>query len=246
MKLMKKLLCVALMAALMLAVAVPALANTNAPESVTIYKSSKDNSHVMLGNIPIWDIDPDTKITKPKSSKTSILVIEGINRWSSATTWYDDSEGDMNADANIYVNPIKAGRANVSFKVAGVAQKVAVTVKAYANPIKSFVITGISSNNLRAKFAKSSWVTDEMTKNAKKGSIKISAATGWKITGIDWRNEATGLDYSYWMSTPKTSVNLSIPAMKTTENYEITVNFENTTNGGSMFVGYYLFNVAGE
>ena len=246
MKLMRKLLCVVLMAALLAAVAVPALAEVEVPESVTIYKASSDNSHTHLGNINIWGVTPSMKITKPKSSKTSVLKVSGLNRWSSSTTWYDGDEDSDDADISIYINPIKAGKANVSFKIAGVAYKVAVTVKKYVNPFKKFIITGISGENMKSKFAQSAWVTDEMTSNAKKGSIKIATISGWKIYGISWRNENTGLEYSQWLPTPKSSITFPIPAMKTTENYDITLSLENTTTGGDLYVDYSIFNVAGE
>lgn len=243
-KTFKKLLSIALLTALLLAIAVPAFA-AKLPEEETVYLLSTDGSHSWwFYHIGIMDSTNKTKVASLKSSKKAVCSIVGINRYCSEYTYLTgEDEDEAYSDTSIMIRPLKAGKANITAKIDGVANTMKLTVKKYVNPVKSFVITGISSKNLKSKFAKSGYCRDELTKNAKKGNLKITAASGWEITEVSWRNETNGLTYSQWLRTPKASFTLAIPAMKATEDYEIEVYFRNKTDGASLTVDYNLINL---
>ena len=244
MKLMKKLLCVALLAALMLAIAAPALADISVPEEETSYLLSTDGSMTWWSrSVYIGGTTASTKIKNMKSSKSSVVSVIGLSRSTEIEEYFGEEEGrdpDEWGSASLLVRPKKAGKANITMKIDGKIYKTVYTVKKYVNPIKSLVLTGVGTKNLKNKFAKRTDIDDSLKANAKKGAIKVKAASGWRISEIRWENETTGLEYSQWMRNDVTSASLDIPAMKKTEEYRIVVYFRNIADDGSLSMEYYL------
>lgn len=242
MKLMKKLLCITLMAALLLAVAAPALADVVVPDKVTAYLASTDGSVATTGKINIVGIDPTSVIKSVKSSNKKIVKVNSVMRTDISLEILETGTISAINGATIQYQLLKAGAANVSMKIDGATYKTKVIAKKYANPIKSLVLTGAGSKNLKAKFAKTSWVSEELNAKIQQGTLKLSAASGWKITNVRWVNNNNGLSMERWLQTPKSSITMSIPAMKKSGSYCIKMDFDNTENGATMEVYYWLGN----
>ena len=242
MKLVKKLLSVVLMAALLLAVAAPALAEVVVPNKVTVYMACNDGSIGSNGKTDITGFEPTTQIKSIKSSNQKVVKISSVTRTDMTLEMLEYGMSSTISAATIEYKLLKAGTAIISMKIDGTTCKSKVIVKKYANPIKSLVLTGIGSKNLKTKFAKTSWVSDKLNANAKRGMVKLSAASGWKITDVKWVNNNNGLSTERSFKTPKASVALSIPAMKKSGDYCIIMDFVNTENDATMKAYYWLGN----
>lgn len=246
MKLFKKLLCTVLAVAMLLSVAAVAFA-VEVPEAVTFYRTSNDAEDSSYGFFSLYGVNSDTKIGKFKSSKKTVASIYSVERYSSYWEGYEYDDTSSWHAVSVGLRLLKAGTTNITSKIDGTSYKTKVTVKKYTNPVKSFVITGIGSKNLKSAFAKRSYNDAPLTKAAKKGNIKLKAASGWKIESIAWRNDSTGQSYHFnSYDKPVSSVTLPIPAMKTTVNYSIGFTMINTKTGASIGFDYWISNVAGE
>lgn len=246
MKLFKKLLCTVLAVAMLLSVAAVAFA-VEVPEAVTFYRSSTYADDSSFGFFSLYGMNSDTKIGKITSSKKAVATVYGVERYSGYWEGYEYDDTSSWDDATVQLRLLKAGTTNITSKIDGNSYKTKVTVKKYTNPVKSFVITGIGSKNLKSAFAKRSYNDAPLTKAAKKGNIKLKAASGWKIESIAWRNDSTGQSYHFSSyEKPVSSVTLPIPAMKTTINYSIEFTMINTKTDASIGFDYWISNVAGE
>ena len=120
----------------------------------------------------------------------------------------------------------------------GKTYKKKITVKGYTNPVKSLVLTGVSSKNLKSYFAKNYYNDMNLSKKAKAGYMKVSAASGWKIKSAWWEDGAAGQQYEFYCfgDNSASSVNLKIPAMKKAGKYYANMRFINTTTGGEQYI----------
>lgn len=243
MKIFRKLLCTALLAALLLAIAAPALADAHLPKTHTVYLLSRDGSNSWWSyHVGIDESTQATKVKSLKSSKPAYASVVGINRWFSEYDYFEDEgEDETYGDVSVMLRPKKPGTTTISAKIDGVLSKMKLKVLKYVNPVKSLYITPISSANLKTKFAKGSYIVEDTPEcTGKKGYLKVAAASGWKVSHVQWENETTGLEYTWRIRDSRTSVKMPIPAMNEEEDYYIDIDFYNATTGASLDVTYVL------
>lgn len=243
MKLTRKLLCTALLAALLLAVAAPALA-LEMPKSITFYKGGGDEDS-NVGRIPLTDIDVSSPITNIKSSNKSVATYGWLNR---DVRLYDEegSSGTFGLDGGLYINLKKAGDTTISLKTEGKTYSTKVKVVKYANPVKTFIVTSLENKNLKSKFAKRNYAVYEMTAKSKAGTFKLAAASGWKIVRASWEAEDTDDRYSVACSAGVSKLDVPVPPMKLNQNYYFRAAFKNTKTKGIVYIEYYIQNRPGE
>ena len=238
MKAFKRMLCLALVAMMLCAAALPAYAATK-----TIYLSSKDGGTEWFW-LDLGTFKSGAKITDVKSSKNSVVK---VTRLSINRSDFTNIENKKNSRKNVYAEisgrAYKAGSANITYKLNGKAKKQAITVKGYVNPVKSLVFTGISSKNLKSEFDKQDYaIVDVLQKDAGAGYLKLSAASGWKIEHLyfeDYSAEEGEVDYTFsaW-SKPVSSVSLHLPELKAGVRYRLYANFINTKTKGEHSINY--------
>lgn len=243
MKNTRKLLCLLLAAALMILTVVPALADVDVDTTAqTIYLAKKDGSVTSSEWIYIYGIEKNTKIVDVKSSNKAVAAIRCIERSQSDYEYYDPDEERSDYSACIQVIFIKAGKATVSFKIDDKTYKKNFTVVGYVNPVKNFQLTGFNTKNLKAKFVKGYEFDETMTRNAKAGYLKVTAASGWKVKELYWcdRNDySNSRRYSFGTNGVNTA-QMPTPAMNKTGSYYVRANLVNSKNGGTQTVYYYL------
>lgn len=244
MKNIRKLLCAILAAALLILTALPALAEIEFDSSpVTVYLSDKEGSSYVWADFSVWGLEKDSKITDVKSSNKKVVQVYSVQHSQGKTKYTEEDREDSEwYDAYIENKALKAGTATVSFKVDGTTYKKKITVKGYTNPVKSLVLTGVSSANQKSKFAKGDYANIPLKKNAKAGYLKVSAASGWKIRRVYWYDR-TDDDWDTYrqFSSGKgvASVKMPVPAMKKTGRYNVEVEFVNTKTGGTKYINLY-------
>ena len=159
------------------------------------------------------------------------------------TPYYDPERKETSDDFYAYIGLKikKLGKATISFKVDGKAYKKVITAISYENPVKSLQVTGINTKNLKSQFAKKNSAEATLTKNAKAGAIKVTAAKGWKITRIYWQDYSDYSDRGYGFgSRGVASASMAIPAMKKNTSYYIYVQLLNADLGVGQTVYYRI------
>ncbi len=237
MKAIRRTLCLALVAMMLCAAAVPALAATK-----TIYLEGKDSNYGWAW-FTVGEYKKGTKITNVKSSKPSVLSLNRVEIREGENTNYENKKY-----SNSYVNlevecrARKAGSAKITYKANGKAKSQAVAVKAYTNPVKSFVLTGLGNANLKSKFATDDYCSAEaLKKDAPAGLLKVSAASGWKISSLYFNDGDNDIQYEFYSwGKPVSSAKLNVPAMKAGKHYYIWANFVNTKTKGEIDVTYSI------
>lgn len=243
MKHTRKLLCALLAAALLILSVAPAYAVSVDTKAATIYMGSKDGSEWAYSSIEINDLTASSKITDVKTSNKAILRLGSLNTWDSTYSSLGDDDEYSGADysASIGVYGVKKGKATISFKVDGKSYSKTFTVVDFANPIKTLTLTGISSANLKSKFAKTSYLSEKLKANAKAGYLNVAAASGWKIISAEWTDQGSDYNARYFHSSKGVaSMKIPVPAMKKNGNYYIWATFVNTKTKATMSINYHL------
>ena len=239
MKTIRKLLCIALAVSMLCAAAYPALAEIElVPESTTMYLNSINSKNLTATrNITINGIGLDSKITAPKSSKPAVLSIDQLKL---ETRHLESFPGEAvnQITATLSVSLHRPGRSTVSVKVDGKTYNSKLKVEQYVNPVKSFVITGISGKNLKSQFRTSGGASASLTSNARAGQVKLVAASGWKIRKIGFISADDTITHERRAAT--TTVKLPIPAMKKGQYYVISATLQNAATGGFIDIMYML------
>lgn len=149
MKTIGRLLCVALAISMLCASALAEIELI--PQSKTMYLNSRDGKgFAATREIDISGINADSKITEPKSSKPSVLKIDHLTFSTEQTVLYEGEKAEHNK-ATLSVRLNKPGKSTVSVNVDGVTYKTKLKVAQYVNPVKKFVISGISGKNLKSR-----------------------------------------------------------------------------------------------
>ena len=226
MKFFKKLLCTCLVLTLLCATVASAFAATY------IYLNSTDSDYGW-GRYQIPDSTATSKITSVTSSNKAVAKITSLSRWSNKDYYYDTKETESYGNSSFNLRGYRAGNATLSYKLDGVLKKFKVYVKNYVNPVKSMMLTGVSSTaNYRAKFNTSHDGRMLLKANAPAGKLKVTAATGWKIYSISW--DCDGGYFTRYFGNHVSSASLDVPAMKVGKNYTACVSFVNTSNHGEL------------
>jgi len=239
MKTIRKLLCIALIVSILCVAAFPALAEIElVPESTTMYLNSTNSRNLTATrNIAISGIGLDSKITAPKSSKPAVLSIDQLKLETRHLESFPGEAVDQ-ITATLSVNLHRPGRSTVSVKVDGKTYKSKLKVEQYVNPVKSFVITGISGKNLKSQFRTSGGASASLTSNARAGQVKLVAASGWKIRKLGFISADDAIIYERKAGTA--AFRLTIPAMKKGAYYAIPATLQNTSTGGFIDIMYML------
>ena len=232
MKMFRKILCTALVVALIATVMMTAMA-----ETVTLYMQGKDNGTNFYQSLDVQNVTKNTKITNIKSSNKNVMKVLALHKSTSTYKSLDTGKTETSYGASITVNLKKLGTATVTYKKDGepVSQKYA--VKAYSNPISSLVLTGISSKNLKSRFDQHG-IADplSLTKNAGAGKLKAKAASGWVITSVSWRDQAEDCEHYYFNYRGVSSCALNVPKMIKGNGYHISIDLRNKATGGTLYV----------
>lgn len=96
----------------------------------------------------------------------------------------------------------KPGKAVISFKIGGQTLKSTVTVKLYANPLKSFKV---GDKDFTSRFHTTTEYNYFRTSNLNNQKVSIKTAKGWRISSIEMRYGSG----SYKMSSRKAKTNFS-------------------------------------
>jgi len=241
MKNTRKLLCALLAAALLILSVMPAYAVSVDWRGAKMYLGSSNKSHTIGFSVEINDLKANSKITSIKSSDKSIIRLSSLDTWDSSWKNLENSD-DTSEDhsASIYLLGMKKGKATVSFKVDGKTYKKEIQVLGFINPIKTFKLTGISSSNLKGKFAKTSYVATNLKSDAKAGSLKVAAASGWKITSVSWSAWSESKYRSFDLGSGASSVSMPIPKMTKKGEYNIWIEMINTKTKATASFTYHI------
>ena len=241
MKNFRKLVCSALVLAMLTLTVMPAYAESVNWNSKTVYLDGKDGQY---GNfwINIQDIKKNTKITDVKSSRADIISINTLNRWSDTNYSFEEKKTTYtDYTANISCYGRKKGTATVSFKVDGKSYSNTYKVVDYVNPLKSLVISSIGSTNLKSRFSKQNSVSHKLRSNTKAGTVKATAASGWKIRQLEWSQQSGGWSYkSYYTENGTSSAKINIPAMKKNTRYLIWIVMINDKTKATKDINFWI------
>lgn len=234
MKNTRKLLSALLVVALLIISAVPAFAEPYVDtDPVTImWDTTETTSMTYVKTINIGNLTKKSTVTDVKSSKPGVVSIDYIQKYrsTSETTYFDPAKKETNNGyyVDIGIKVKKKGKATISFKVDGKAYKKVIKAISYENPVKNFQVTGINTKNLKSLFAKKNYAAGSLSRNAKAGAIKVTAASGWKVRTIYWRDYSNYNDRQYdFGGDGVSSASMAIPAMKKNTEYYMYVEFYN-------------------
>jgi hypothetical protein len=103
-------------------------------------------------------------------------------------------------------------------------------------------LTGVNTKNLKSLFDKKNTVNGSLSKNAKAGAIKVTAANGWKVRRTYWRDTSnTYNDRAYGFGGDGVaSASMAIPAMNKDASYYMYVWFYNANLGVYQYAYYTL------
>ena len=247
MKNTRKLLSALLVVTLLILSAVPAFAepyvNTD-PQTIMWDTTEKTISYYTM-SISISNLTKKSTVTDVKSSNPSVVSIYYIEKNKSINeyTYYDPDKEENYNYYSVYIGLKikKTGKATISFKVDGKAYKKVIKAVSYENPVKSLQLTGVNTKNLKSLFAKKNTIYGSLSKNAKAGAIKVTAANGWKVRKIFWRDDSNYNDRAYGFGGDGVaSASMAIPAMKKDVPYYMYVWFYNADLNVYEYVNYYL------
>lgn len=242
-KMCKKLM--GMMAALTLALTMlPAVASarTVSMDARTIYMTPGSTTT----SISVYSsVSSKVKKSSVKSSNSKVLKVTSLDNdtYKYEYEYFDgrDNYTSTGRSAYISLNALKAGTATVSFKAGSDKYTQKVTVKKYTNPLKTLAISGISGGkNLASKANKTVQVPLKLSKTVKEAVIKVSAKSGWVITGVSGRSQTNGSTYSFSNYTGVSSVTLKAGSMTKNKPYVVSVTMQNKKDKGAITVSYLI------
>ena len=239
MKSFKKLWCI-ILTAVMLTTLLPvtAFAAISVPAKQTFYMSS-------LKGYSYLEVEVDG-MTKKQSIDTSSIkssnknIFEPVyiyhNKSSFTGTYLFDKKTNKDTEvwSNINLEVKKPGTAKLTFKIGNKSYSSNLTFKKYVNPLKSITITGVNGGkNFASKFKADSNIS--MKGSSKKGSIKISAATGWKISRAFFNQNNNTENINMYSSKGVSSVTVPMTSgIKSGKPYYLSVTLVNEKDGGTL------------
>lgn len=234
MKMFRKLLCTALVVAMIAATMLTAIAETR-----TFYMNGQNGN--VFTRIYLDDV---RKLASVKSSNKKVLVPVLVKSSNYNNHYLVTGQGkDNNGNScEIGVKLVKPGTAKLTYKADGVAKSDTFKVLAYVNPVKSFVVSSVSSKNLASAFNRDGYNSGKLKKNTKAGKFIVVAKTGWVITDARWHDDQNDYGYSFysWGRKGVSRCSVNIPAMKKGNNYYVDATLRNVKNGGTVDVTYWF------
>lgn len=239
MKHVRRIVCAALVAAMLVLSALPACAASVDWGSKTIHLTSKSGEANFV-DIFIEDLN-GAKVTDVKSSKPGVVgIITRRDTVSTLVNYEDENDHEEEDSVRIGLIGRKKGSATISFKINGKSYKHTYTVVGYVNPLKSFVLTGVGSANLKSKFNKGAIVNDSLKSDAKSGDLKIVTASGWKLKQVAWVDFKNDEDMTRNFSKGASSAKMTLPAMKKSGEYVFKMHFINSKTKADTWLCYFL------
>lgn len=261
-KVVKKLFVIAVVASVAVT-AMPTIsvnAEVSYPKTYATYRSTTkefDSGH----RITVSGLTKDAKIypAKMKTSKKSVMIPWYMAKGGSDYYWsttYVDGDGKVTGEpyeskyddfsVEVGFRILKAGTANLSYKINDETYKTKITAYKYKNPIKTAQIAGIkngSSTNLASKLKTQNYSRMKMSAKKNNATVKMVANSGWKITGVDVHNRTTGVSYSINNGSKGAgSAKLNIGNVKKTDELAVYVYTYNTSTGLVQNCGFYINN----
>ncbi len=235
----RRFVCAALVAAMLALCALPACAARIEWGSKTIHLISKSGD---ANDVDIFIDDLNgAKVTDVKSSKSAVVsIVTRRDTVSDLVNFEDEDDHEEEDSVRIGIRGRKKGSAVVSFKIGGKLYKRTYTVVDYVNPLKSFVLTGIGSANLKAKWADGALVSEKLKADAKAGEMKLTAASGWKLKQAAWVDMKNDEDIIRNFSKGASSVRMGIPAMKKSGEYVFKLHFVNSKTKADVWLCYFI------
>ena len=241
--------------------AVPVTAMAGTPsynKEAVYYQTSKNATYTSTTSFTVSNLSSKQTIKKKSVASSNKNVVglcylkRNINNSSYKSEYYDSTydwgktDGKTVKNSNysyeIGITLKKAGTSNVTFKIGNKKYTSKIKVCKYTNPVASCEISGISGD-LKNKTKSSAYTsTLKLSKNVKNSAtIKVKAASGWKINYIELYNHKT----SSWQnintySKPVPSSTLRVGTLTKGTSYTVYVSFKNTKTGGTIYCNYYL------
>ena len=249
MKMLRKLLCVALIVAMIAVTAMVAAAEgtgtaadagTDAVSAATrtLYLDSKDFIAPVYDYFSIDGLQKSDKVTSVKSSDKQVLKVVSLQKGTRSTRNYEDKTTKNTYSTQIYVRLLKAGTATLNYKLNGEERAQTYTVRKYVNPIKSLVISGIDNTNLKTLFARNCYDGIKLAKTAQAGRMTIKAANGWRIRYAYWEDNTKNIERQFTAGGKGVSAcYIELPKMSRKGSYYVGVSLVNLATKGEKLIG---------
>lgn len=185
-------------------------------------------------------------LTSIKSSNKNVFEPVTLYRSeNSDTTYYiggSKKESYSSVWSDINIEAKKPGTANLSFKVGSKTYTSKITVKKYTNPLKSLTITGINSNkNIASKFKSQTYSDISLKSNGKKGSVKVTPNTNWKVVYLQLYDNSN--DRAMYLRSSKGLSSASLPmieGLKAGKSYNVYIQLVNTKDNGTQNISFNI------
>ena len=223
MKISNKLAVIVMACLLCAALTAGACAVSVSVDTSTIYMPGDSPASIFITGIKSYEDITDIAVSDPD-------VIYGIgyggsDKWQSLNSSGTDEEEEEECAVELAIYGKKKGSATVSFDIDGKTYKKKFKVVGYANPVKSFVLSGRSSKNLKSSFAKTNEASLKLSSKAKAGYLTVAAASGWKIMSVNLYEPGKFSNRGFESGKGVSSAKVWLPALKKNTEYAIDVDF---------------------
>ncbi len=136
----------------------------------------------------------------------------------------------------------KTGTTNITYYIGSKKYTLSVKIGSYQNPVKTITLTGVKNGknfaSLTSKKGTGTGIELPLKANAKKAVLKVKPASGWKIRGVSIVDTKSGEQLSRVCrnngGSLMSSVTLNWGTLKANRNYEVHVDFINTSTRVSL------------
>lgn len=212
-----------------------------AADTVTMYRTSKTGA----SNILLTVEEEGVKMSSI-TTNVSWLNPQALGSYKSTMEYMGDlkdKEPFSEGDSTIGLKVSNSGSAKVTYEAGSKSYTKDIVILPYTNPVQSVTVSALNNGKNMASKTKNSSVASNISAKFKSSNqtLKVTAASGWKITYIGYSNTTTGHHAMrvYTNSYPRTAdVNIGKITKKTEGIISITL--MNTKTGGEIEVDYYF------
>ena len=197
-KMMKKMTALMIMAAVIITLAMPAMADISYNKTATFYmqphKTSAGNSNG-TGSIYINGLTGSERLKKAtvKNLAPSVVKLDYINNYT-----YTQNKVYSDKTADIYFSLMKPGTSTISFKIGSTTYKSKVKVLKYVNPLSSLTITGINGGKtIHKNFNKDTQPDYKISKTIPNAKVTAKARKGWDIVTVSINRDSSSGTKTY-------------------------------------------------
>lgn len=239
-------LAVALLLAMVMIPSAVVEAAVTIPKSVTVYQSDKSNQSSVTFSISGLTSKQSIAKSSVKSSNKTVAEPTYLDHYTNTykTEYFNGQKATSGSykTANLSFMSKKSGTSTISYKIGSKTYKTKITVKKYVNPVKSISLFGIKngkSTNLAGLLKSANNTSVKLGATKKNQTIKVTAASGWKIQTLSFYNYKTGASYNYnSQNNPVTSASLYVGTVTKGRNYGVDITFINTSTKGTINAHY--------